>query len=152
MSEEYIASEVEDFINRAVSPVNRDLVMKALATTDKAELEEIGLLMAGELSSFGFVVGVGAVTSRPGGLWAAVLDQTYQFFCTSSEDYKKERTQGMTLFEQAVTIISAAVGGTFTLGAGLITGLVTVAVLTVFKIGRNAWCQWKAPQPLTTVS
>lgn len=145
MSEDYTADEVANFINREVSPVNRALAMKALATTDQTELEEIGLLMAGELPSSGFVVGVGAVTSRPGGLWAAVLDQTYQFFCTASEDYKKERTQGMTLFEQAVTVISAAVGGTFTLGAGLITGLVTVAVLTVLKIGRNAWCQWKAP-------
>ncbi|WP_143276791.1 hypothetical protein [Brevundimonas diminuta] len=144
MSEELDEVEVATFINRSVSAVNRPLALKALAASSQKELEEIGLMMAGELPASGFVVGVGAPGSKAGGLWSAVLDQTYQFFCTASEEYKKERTQGMSLFEQAVTVISAAIGGTFTLGAGLISGLATVAVLTVFKIGRNAWCQWKA--------
>lgn len=149
MSEEYNEAEVAAFINRTVSAVNRPLALKALAAQSQTEFDVIGLTMAGELPASGFVVGVGASNNKPGGLWAAVLEQTYQFFCTTSEEYKKERTQGMSLFEQAVTVISAAIGGTFTLGAGLISGLATVAVLTVFKIGRNAWCQWKS-NPLST--
>jgi hypothetical protein len=45
-----------------------------------------------------------------------------------------------------ITIIATSVAATFHVAIGVITGAVVVALLSVLKIGKNAWCKINVPQ------
>lgn len=145
MSDGFDPDEARVFVQERVSSVHRALVLQALETDDPAAINEIGLLMAGEKSATGFVVATGARRGKAS-FWAAVLDEVYEYFCTNTAAYKRERTQASGLFENAVTIIATALAAKLSIGIGFATGLVSVAVISVFKMGRNAWCEVRKDQ------
>lgn len=146
MSDALDPNEARRFVEARVSPVNRALVLQALETDDPAAINEIGLLMAGEKSATGFMMGTGAGRGK-GSFWGAVQDEVYDYFCTNSAAYKRERRQASGLFEHTVTIVATALATKLSLGIGFVMGLVSVAVISVFKMGRNAWCEMRKEQP-----
>lgn len=145
MSDEFDPNEARAFVEARVSSVHQALVLQALGMDDPVEINEIGLLISGEKAATGFVVGTGA-NRRKGSFWAAVQDEVYEYFCTNTVAYKRERNQASGLFEHSVTIVATALAAKFSLGIGFVTGLVAVAVISVFKMGRNAWCEVRKGQ------
>jgi hypothetical protein len=145
MSEHFDPEEARKFIEAKVSPIHRALALQALETSDPSSIDDIGLLMAGEKSETGFVVGTGA-GAKQGRFWAAVLEEVFKFFCTNTATYRRDREKATGIFEHSVTIVATTLAAKFGLGIGFVTGLVTVAVISVFKIGRNAWCEMRKAQ------
>ena len=79
-------------------------------------------------------------------MWEYVKKEVYEYFCTKSAKYRKERSEASFSLKNILMIISTAIASQFNLAIGVVTGAVTVAVITVFKVGKNAWCELNAEQ------
>ncbi len=55
--------------------------------------------------------------------------------------YKIERDFIVKNFKELITIISTAIASTFSLGVGVIVGIITNILIAIAKIGKNAWCE-----------
>lgn len=136
--------EIRLFSEGQVPKIHRGLVTRALNATSPTEVEEIGLLMAGEKLNHGFIILMGRPAGTRQSIWVRVLGEVHDFLCTDSETYQKERSAGTGVLEQGVTVIATTLGASVNVGTGLFTGLVTVAFVLASKMGRNAWCKWAA--------
>jgi hypothetical protein len=114
---------------------------RALDEPDLARVEEYALSMTGERPASGFIVGLGAPTTKAS-LWGKVLDEVHEFFCTNSKAYREERTKGVVGFQNVVAVIVSSLGATLNVGVGILSGLVSIALILVSKMGKNAWCKW----------
>ena len=126
-----------------ISPLYRKFVERALNADDPNEIEEIAFAMTGERREMGIIVGLGTGGSKDS-LWQRVLDEVYDFLCTNSKTYKDERSKGATHFQSLVAVIASAIGATIHIGIGILTGLVSIALILVAKMGKNAWCKMNA--------
>jgi hypothetical protein len=143
--DEITISEIKSFIETTVGAPYRPILRQALEKDNARDIEELGRLMAGEQqSAAGFTFLTGAAKGETSSLWSKVVAEVHDFFCTKSKTYAKERTEGAGLIDRAVPVIATTLGSTFNVGTGLLTGLVTIAILAVLKMGRNAWCKWTA--------
>jgi hypothetical protein len=147
-------ADIRKFTETKVSTIHRSLALRALDEASLVDIQEIGLTMAGERAVTGFVFLTGGLSGRSPSpsLWSKVIAEVYEFFCTKSKAYTKERTQGVGLFEHAVTVITTALAASINVGTGLLTGLVTVALIALSKVGRNAWCKWASEAILPSAS
>lgn len=123
---------------------------KALLESEITKISEIGMAYLGETPASGFVVGLGSRSPKPR-LWDMVLDQIYSFMCTNSSVYKDEREKGSGAFSSLVAVIASSLASTVSVSVGIISGVVTVALIGISKIGKNAWCELhKATKALDT--
>lgn len=138
--EELDADEIKDFIHEYVPSYNRSLVESSLSK-DVSELEELGLLLTGESRASSFVINTGSGSKCEKSLWECVKREVYDYFCTKSTKYKSERNKAELTAKNILMILATAIAAQFNLAVGVVAGAVTVAVVSVFKIGKNAWCE-----------
>ncbi|MGN7413976.1 hypothetical protein [Paenibacillus sp. SAF-068] len=69
-----------------------------------------------------------------------VEDEIYKLICKSNKEYSKERTSLVTKYETVITLVSASMSAKFGIESGLISGIVSSVLLTIIKLGKNAWC------------
>ena len=124
----------------AIPSLYRPYVQRAFDEADAKVAEEIAYEMLGEPPRIGFAVGLGSPVKR-NSLWAHVLDEVHTFLCTSSPQYKDERTKSQLTFQGVITVISSTVSSTVSVGVGILSGLTAIALSLVMKMGKNAWCK-----------
>ena len=133
-----------DFIRSEIPSYQRESVLEALALTagEQVEFDNLGMLLTGERRQMSFVSPVGARGAKPSsGFWENIKKEVHDYFCTKSKKYAQERKRAEITFKEIVTILATAIAAQFSVAYGLIAGAVSVAVLSVCKIGRNAWCK-----------
>lgn len=67
-------------------------------------------------------------------------DEIYKLICKSDKEYSKERTSLVTKYETVITLVSASMSAKFGIESGLVSGIVSSLLLTIIKLGKNAWC------------
>ncbi len=137
---DYSESDIKDFINESVPSYNRKSVLEALEKSAD-ELEQLGMQLTGETGNRSFIVKTGASSTSKSSLWQCIKKEVYDYFCTKSAKYRAERNKAEVTFKNILTIIATAIASQFNLAIGVVTGAVTVAIISVFKVGKNAWCE-----------
>lgn len=137
-------SGAENFIRTVIPSYQRESVLGALALNDaeQAEFDSIGMQLTGEHRQMSFISPVGASgTKSPSGFWENIKKEVHDYFCTQSRKYTQDRKRAEITFKEIVTILATSIAAQFSIAFGLVAGAVSVAVLSVCKIGRNAWCE-----------
>lgn len=137
---DYSESDIKDFIDESVPIYNRKSVLDALGKSAD-ELEQLGMQLTGETGNRSFIVKTGASSTRKNSLWHCIKKEVYDYFCTKSAKYRAERNKAEVTFKNILTIIATAIASQFNLAIGVVAGAVTVAIISVFKVGKNAWCE-----------
>jgi len=145
-----LSLNIDDFINvinDLVPAHHREILVNALeAPLSESDYENIGLSLTGEKKNAGFIIATSPQVSSEKSMWQAIKNEVYDFLCTKSKTYAKERTEGGLTVKNLITIIATSIAGTFHVALGVITGAVTLALLSALKIGKNAWCKFNLPQ------
>lgn len=137
-------NDVKEFIFESVPIYNREIALSSLAL-EANELEDLGLKLTGESTNKSFVINTGSGVTAGKSLWACIKKEVYEYFCTTSAKYRAERNKAEVTFKNILMILATAIASQFNLAIGVVAGAVTVAVISVFKIGKNAWCETNAP-------
>lgn len=125
--------------NKIITFINSDFA-------DESEYDQMGLSLTGEKRDSGLIVPTSAPNATGGSLWGAIKGEIYDYFCTKSRKYSKERKEAGVTAKQIITILATAIASSFHIAVGVVTGAVTVALLSVLKIGKNAWCKINKPE------
>jgi hypothetical protein len=140
-----LSFNIDDFqnvISELVPAHHRAILTNALeAPLSESDFENIGLSLTGEKRNAGFIIATSPKVSSEKSMWLAIKNEVYDFLCTKSKTYAKERTEGGLTVKNLITIIATAIAATFHVAVGVITGAVTLALLSALKIGKNAWCK-----------
>ena len=126
-------------INRILEVINDD-------TLCESDFDQVGLSLTGERRGSGLIVPTAAPTGAAGSIWAAIKGEVYDYLCTTSRKYSKERREAGVTIKNLITILSTAVASSFNIAVGVVTGAVTIALLSALKIGKNAWCETHKPK------
>lgn len=135
-------SEIIEFIDSSIPTYQRDLLKKLLISGSNSieYYDEIGKELSGESVSDGLLLTTGRTINKSS-FYEKVKVEVYKLICTEAEDYKAERDFIGKNFKELVTIISTAIAATFSLGIGVIVGIVTNILIAISKISKNAWCE-----------
>lgn len=128
-------------VNRVLSVIDAD-------DLEETELEQIGLSLTGEKRDSGIIVPTSAPNKPQASLWGAIKLEVYDYLCTTSRKYSKERKEAGITIKNLITILATAVASTFNVAIGVVAGAVTIALLSALKIGKNAWCHNNMPSVL----
>lgn len=145
-----LAFNSEDFLNAAtelVPPFQLSKVLSAIQSEamDESEFDQIGLSLTGERRDSGLVVFTSAPSAAGESIWGAIKAEVYDYLCTSSRKYSKERKEAGITVKNLITILATAVASSFNVAIGVVAGAVTIALLSALKIGKNAWCKLNKP-------
>jgi len=127
----------------------QDLLIGALNAIQLSEhdIERIGLTLTGERLISNSIVRPSSAQPKPdNSMWQAIVNEVYEFLCTNSKKYAQERKEGSHTIKSLITIIATAIAATFHVAIGVIAGAVTLVLLSVLKIGKNAWCKTQSAQ------
>ncbi|WP_410952551.1 hypothetical protein [Pseudomonas sp. S1(2024)] len=113
--------------------------LKSALEKDDYDFDAAGMMLTGEISPQRAVVQT-SIIKREDSLWLSVVDEVYDFFCTSSSKYKPERAEAGSNAKSIIAVIAASLAAKFHIAIGVATGFVTLAIIAVFKITKNAWC------------
>ncbi|TRX72579.1 hypothetical protein [Carboxylicivirga sp. M1479] len=135
-------SEIKDFINTDIPSYQRGTLLEAInANSTEADFYDvIGRQLTGEGSSKTMLLNTGPAISKSS-FWDKVKKEVYIFICTSDKKYKTERNLIGKNFKEVATIIATAIAGTFSLGTGVVVGIVTNILISIVKVNQNAWCE-----------
>lgn len=137
-------SEAETFISTELPSYQRENVLKALSLTnlEESEFDSIGMHLTGERRQMSFISPVGSSASKSqSSFWENIKKEVYDYFCTKSRKYTQERKRSEITFKEIVTILATSIASQFSVTYGIIAGAVSIAVLSVCKMGQNAWCE-----------
>lgn len=137
---EFKESEFKLLISEIVPSYQRDEILSALNFTDSSDFEQLGLTLTGESYNSGFTVPTSAPTTSSKSMWLAIKSELYDYLCTTSKKYSNERKEAGVTLKNIITILATAIASSFSVAVGVITGAVTIALLSALKIGKNAWC------------
>jgi hypothetical protein len=129
----------------ALPPYQRDIVNTLLAQgKTPEEVATAWLSAAGPANTFPFGTRQGTTL-----FFEKLLDEVEAFFCRDDqyvEDKKKLLTGADTTKAFIVSVISAAIAPRVGAAAPCITTPVALILLTVGRMGRNAWCATRSEQ------
>lgn len=135
---------IREFINETIPSYNQKIALSSLLLK-ASELEDLGLKLTGESSAQSFVINTGSGAKAERSLWVCIKKEVHDYFCTKSAKYRSERNKAEVTFKDVLMILATAIAAQFNLAIGVVAGAVTVAVISVYKIGKNAWCEANVP-------
>lgn len=135
-------AEIIDFISTEIPTYQRELLIKSLTSDTASEdyYEKIGRELSGESSSDGLLLTTGRTINKSS-FYEKIKTEVYKFICTESRGYKAERDFIGKNFKELVMIIATAIAASFSIGIGVIVGIITNILIAISKIGKNAWCE-----------
>lgn len=135
-------TEIGEFIQTEIPTYQRDLLNKSLSSNSMSLefYEEIGKELTGESTSERLLLNTGKKINSSS-FYDKLKIEVYKLICTQSREYKSERDFVGKNFKELVTIISTAIAATFSLGTGVIIGIITNILISVVKVNLNAWCE-----------
>jgi len=139
--------EFDGLVDEIVPAYQRVQVKKALdlESTTEAHFDDIGLSITGEKRENSSMFYTGAPGQVGTGVWDYIKAETYDLLCTKSAKYASDRKEGSATVKNVITIVATAAAAHFNVAAGVMTGAVTVCLISALKIGKNAWCQANRP-------
>jgi hypothetical protein len=135
-------------VEELVPPYQRAAVLAGIELVDATDddFDAIGTGLTGERESAGFIfLARGGTPTDQQSLWGAIKSEMYDLLCTTSKKYAEERKEGVLSIKHAVLILATAIAGQFHLAVGVVVGAAIVALMSVLKVGRNAWCAINQP-------
>lgn len=140
----------EEFLNAAnelVPDFQKNKVLSAIDSEgmDEPDFDQIGLALTGEKKDSGLVIPTSAPNTSGDSIWGAIKGEVYDYLCTTSRKYSKERKEAGSTIKNLITILATAVASSFNVAIGVVAGAVTIALLSALKIGKNAWCELNKP-------
>lgn len=143
----YNQEEFNSIIDEIVPSYQRSIIKDAMGLTTDSEFDQIGLELTGEKREIGLILPTSSPSStKPENIWAAIKNEVYDYLCTKSKKYTKERNEAGATIKQIITLIATTIGAMFSITTALITGAVTIALMSALKIGKNAWCSLNEPE------
>lgn len=135
-------AEIIEFIDSEIPTYQREILKKSLSKDSESMdfYEEIGRELSGESSTDNLLLTTGRTINKSS-FYDNVKVEVYKFICTEGKTYKEERNLIGKNFKELVTIIATAIAATFSLGTGVIIGVVTNILIAIIKINKNAWCE-----------
>lgn len=138
--------EFVDAIEKLVPNYQKELVLNTLEQDEKYNYENVIKQLTGETTPIGMIRKTSAEkTNIDKSMSNEIKKEFYNFLCTKSSKYKLERSKSGITIENIITIISTALAADFSIAVGVITGAVTIFLMTILKIGKNAWCSLNQP-------
>ena len=115
------------------------------SSLEESDYDQLGLSLTGEKCNSGLIVPTSGHNGSTESLWRAIKGEVYDYLCTTSRRYSKERREAGITVKNLITILATAVASTFNIAIGVVAGGMTIALLSVLKIGKNAWCKLNEP-------
>lgn len=148
--EDFSTIDIEATVRELVPKFQQDTVLKVLLKDGftEADADFAGMALLGDTPKSGFIIltkNAQGPMPQQGRMWMQLKREAYELFCTESKKYSQERKEGAITVKNLVTILASAVGGTFSLPAGVLVGAATLCVMTALKMGLNAYCKVNAP-------
>lgn len=138
--------EFVDVIEKLVPSYQKEFVLNTLEQDEKYNYENDIKQLIGETTPIGMIRKTSAkIIKNDKSMFTEIKKEIYDFLCTKSSKYKIERNKSGITVENIISIIATAVAGNFSIAVGVITGAVTIFLMTVLKIGKNAWCSLNQP-------
>lgn len=134
-------ADFEEAIEELVPAYQRNFLLSALGD-EKFDFDVAGLTLTGEYKSNSPVIQT-SIIAKGDSMWGFVLNELYDFACTSSTKYKEERNEAGISLKNLISIIATSIAATYHLGLGVVTGVVTLAVMSMVKMSKNAWCAFR---------
>ncbi|OBT29237.1 hypothetical protein [Vibrio cyclitrophicus] len=137
-----------DSVNDLVPSFQKNKLLSVIDRDDLSEhdIEQIALGFTGEKKESSSIIPTGGSSGAGKSLWGAIKSEVFDYLCTKSKKYSAERKEAGVTIKNVITIIATAVASTFNVAIGVVTGAVTLALLSVLKIGQNAWCSINKPE------
>jgi hypothetical protein len=146
MSElEFKEDEFKLLISELVPSYQQDQILSGLSLTEESDFDLLGLSLTGESQNSGIIVPTSAPIASSKSMWLAIKSEVYDYLCTTSRKYSKERKEAGVTIKNIITILATAIASSFSLAVGVLTGAVTLALLSALKIGKHAWCAINKP-------
>lgn len=142
---EFKEEEFKSLIKELIPSYQQDQILSALSFTEESDFDLMGLSLTGENQNSGLIIPTSAPIASSKSMWSAIKSEVYDYLCTTSKKYSKERNEAGITIKNIITILSTAVASSFSIAVGVITGAVTIALLSALKIGKNAWCGINKP-------
>ena len=127
---EFNEKELIGIINNLVPSYQKKLVLSAMEEQSDEGFNQIGLVLVGESEVFSQFKKTGVTKSDSKSMFTQIKIEIYDYMCTNSKKYKKERTRAGITIEQIITIIATAIAGAFNIAAGVIIGAVVVGLIS----------------------
>ncbi|MEX5500804.1 hypothetical protein [Pseudomonas syringae] len=140
--------EVLGLISELTPKYMHDFLNRAWLEKD-FDLDRAGMTLTGEINSSTTIVKTSQI-NRQNSLWLMVQGEVYDFLCTKSAIYKTERAEAGMSAKNIISIVAAALAGKLHLALGVVIGIVTLAVIGVFKLTKNAWCKLQTESRLSS--
>lgn len=138
--------EFVSVIEKLVPSYQKEFVLNTLEQDEKYDYENDIKQLIGETIPIGMIRKTSAERIKNDkSMFTEIKKEIYDFLCTKSSKYKIERNKAGITVESIISIIATAVAGSFSIAVGVITGAVTIFLMTVLKIGKNAWCSLNQP-------
>lgn len=131
-------NDFEEAIDIYVPSYQRKDILKIISreVVNEGELEDFGLTLTGEKSPEGLFVPTGSPNDEnKGEVWRVIKKSTYQYFCG-----KFDSDNGSSI-KDIVAAVSVSVCGILDISQPLLSAAVIIAVYSVYKIGKNTWCE-----------
>lgn len=139
---EFENDQILEFINSDVPSYQRKLLIQSLESgSDSIDFyETIGKELTGEVSGNSMLLNTGANLNKASFL-EKVKAEVHLYICTDDAKYGTERSFIGKNFKEVVMILSTAIAATFSLGTGVVVGIITNILISIVKIHKNAWCE-----------
>lgn len=128
----------EEAIRDLVPTHQIQFLTNALNASD-FDFDRAGQLLTGEYKPNGAIVQTSLILKKDS-MWLRVQNEVFDFLCTSSAKYKDERKEAGLSVKQIVQILATSLAASYHIALGVVTGVVTLALMSVFKVTKNAWC------------
>ncbi len=123
-----------------MTPIHLHNFLENALTQENFDFEKGGLLLTGELNTNTMTVNTSAI-NRQDGLWIRIKREVHDYICTDSTTYKAERAEAGSSLKSIISILATALATKFHIAMGIITGIVTLIIISMIKISKNAWCK-----------
>ena len=140
------SNEFHTAIKNLVPKHQRELVLSTVNKDKDFDFDEVALILTGESKNTSMIKNTsGTNREQSQSMLEAIKKELYDFICTNSSKYKKERIKAGTSIENTLKVLATALGGIYGVAAAVITGAIVVLLISFAKIGKNAWCELKKP-------
>lgn len=133
--------EFVDVIEKLVPSYQKEFVLNTLEQDEKYDYENDVKQLTGEVIPVGMIRKTSAKkVKNEKSILIEIKKEIFDFICTNSSKYKEERNKSTNTLEEIIKLIATAVGSTIDIATGLIIGAVTIILISILKITKNAWC------------
>ena len=141
---EFAKNEILEFINSEVPTYQRSILIQSL-DSDSTSMDfynQIGKTLTGENNNDFLLLNTGANINKTS-FWEIIMKEVFIFICTKEKKYSKERDSLGKNFKEVIVIVSTAIAASFSVGVGVIVGIVTNILIATIKIGKSSWCEYQ---------